>query len=145
MYSLMGLGATLLVVAPLWMGIRILWHRGIDSAYVMAVGLGLILTFVLGGGSGGYLGGQGMHWVGGTPSDAGGVPLFHWSRDGGDLRVAHFFGMHAMQVLPIFAWLLPASLSGLAARVLVVCAAAGYGGLTTWTFVQAINGQPLIQ
>jgi sugar lactone lactonase YvrE len=39
---------------------------------------------------------------------ANGIWLMKWSRDGGDLRVAHFFGTHAMQVLPLLTALLPA-------------------------------------
>ena len=41
------------------------------------------------------------HWVGGVPTDAGGLPLFGWSRTGGDLRVPHFFATHVMQALPL--------------------------------------------
>ena len=144
MYSLMGIGATLLVLAPLWMGIRILWHHGLRDPYVLAVGIGLVLTFALGGTFGVYLGGQSGHWVGATASDAGGVPLFNWSRDGGDLRVAHFFGMHAMQILPILTYLLPASLSLAKVRTIVVLGSASYAGLSVFTFVQAINGQPFL-
>ena len=144
MYSLMGGGATLLVAVCLWMGAAILREHGWHDPLVVAVGLGLILTFVVGGGFGGYLGSQASHWVGGTQSDAGGMMLVKWSQDGGDLRVAHFFGMHAMQVLPMLAALIPAALTRRAAITLVIVMTTAYAGLTTWTFVQAITGVPFL-
>ncbi len=143
-YSLMGAGAVLLVLCVLWMGVAVLREHGLKDPFVLAVGLGFIGTFLLGGGFGGYLGGQSGHWVGGTPSDAEGLALFRWSQDGGDLRVAHFFGMHAMQVLPLLAALLPAKLAPRLAILIVVLGFLAYAGLTTWTFVQAVNGQPFL-
>ena len=144
MYSLMGFGASVLVGACAWMGARILWWRGFADAWVVAAAVGLILTCVLGGGFGGYLGSQMGHWVGGTLSDANGLPLFNWSRDGGDLRVAHFFGMHAMQVLPVAAMLIPTRWAHTTRLIVVAALACLYTGLTTATFVQALAGTPFI-
>ena len=144
MYSLMGAGAVMLVTVCLWMGVVILREHGTRDPFVLAVGLGLILTFVLGGGFGGYLGSHMGHWVGGTQSDANGLWLLRWSRDGGDLRVAHFFGMHAMQVLPVIAAMLPASVGRSRAIGVVVGAAVVYATVTTFTFVQAVLGVPFI-
>ena len=144
MYSLMGAGAIALVSICLWMGVVILRNRDVDSPYALAVGLGLVLTFLLGGGFGGYLGGHMSHWVGGTSSDANGIWLMKWSRDGGDLRVAHFFGMHAMQALPMIAALLPNAMPRRAAIGIVIGAASLYAAGTTFTFVQALNGTPFI-
>ena len=144
MYSLMGAGALSLVAVCLWTGVVILRSRSVAQPYVLAVGLGLILTFVLGGGFGSYLSAQTGHWVGGTHSDANGVWLMHWSRDGGDLRVAHFFGMHAMQVLPFVGALVTRWMSRRNGVALVIAATLVYAVATTFTFVQAIDGVPFM-
>ena len=144
MYSLMGFGATVLVAGCLWMGSAILHHRGMREPFAFAVGVGLILTFVLGGGFGGYLGGAGSHWVDASPTDADGVWLFRWARDGGDLRVAHFFGLHAMQVLPLAALLIPRRTATPLAISIVIAVACAYAAFTTVTFAQALRGQPFI-
>lgn len=142
MYGFMGAGAVALVSICLWMGVSILRHRGVANPYVLAVGVGLVLTFLLGGGFGGYLGGQTSHWVGGTQSDANGIWLMKWSRDGGDLRVAHFLGMHAMQVLPLLTAMLPARAPHRVAVGFVVGAAYVYTAMCVYTFIQALNGMP---
>jgi len=148
MYALMGVGAGLLVAVCLWMGASILRHRGTSDIWVLSVGIGLIVTFVLGGGFGGYLGGANAHWVGGDATDAGGLPLVNWSRTGGDLRVAHFFGMHAMQVIPLLgAGLISLTNAGkltdTQGRLILICASIVFAAFCTATFVQALNGSPL--
>jgi hypothetical protein len=144
MYSLMGIGAAWLVIAPLWLA-WIIWRNN-KKRDVMAfsIVIGLALTFGLGGGFGGYLGNQTSHWVGAAATDADGLWLFNWATNGGDLRVAHFFGMHAMQVVPLFALLLPQRLRANTAYALVIGFSAAYATFSVHTFVQAIEGQPFI-
>ena len=145
-YSLMGFGAAVLVGVCAVMGAVILWrHRAGLSPYVLGAGLGLVLSCVLGGGFGAYLGSQSGHWVGGAASDAGGLPLTGWVRDGGDLRVAHFFGMHAMQALPFLGWLIGVGVRSNRNGLLLTSLAAGiYGAIALATFLQAQAGRPFL-
>jgi len=112
--------------------------------YRLSVSLGLILTLVLGAGIGGVLGSMDDHWIGGVESDADGLPLFGWSRTGGDLRAAHFLGMHAMHVLPLTGALITRLAPAGLALPAVWGAALGYVGLTAAVFLQAWAGRPLI-
>jgi hypothetical protein len=146
MYTLMGVGAVLLTSAAGVLGVYIGRAKEYRLPYPLklAIVLGLISTFVLGTGFGGYLGGSSTgHWVGGALTDAGGLPLVQWSRTGGDLRVAHFFGIHAMHFIPAFAGLLAIlQIPPLWATRSVWGFSALFAGGTVWTFVQALNGHP---
>jgi hypothetical protein len=104
MYQLMGLGAVLLVAMAALLGILVLLRgdKTQPRPWRLAVGVGLVITGVLGGFTGFAIGSRSTPLVGGS---AGGLPPFYWSNNGGDLRVAHFLAVHAMQALPAF-WLL---------------------------------------
>ena len=92
---------------------------------------------------------SGQHGVG-VP-DGGGMPITNWSAVGGDLRVPHFIGLHAIQVFVLAVVVLGA----LSARVawlrservrarltgVVIFAYTGLFGITTW---QALRGQPVV-
>jgi hypothetical protein len=61
------------------------------------------------------------------------------------MRVAHFFGIHAMHFIPAFAWLLlwlraPQHWVTVSVWTFSFLFAVG----TTWTFVQAVRGQPFM-
>ena len=84
---------------------------------------------------------NGSHWVGGTPDDRLGLPVLGWSRDGGDLRVAHFFATHAMHFVPAFA-LVSAWAFGRSARLPVALFAALYAVFTVVLLRQALAGVP---
>ncbi len=90
----------------------------------------------------------GAHSVG--VADGGpGLPLVGWSTVGGDLRVPHFVGLHAMQIMPLLAWLFlrPAAVRrwGTRQRVRMMhVAGVGYAGLIALLTWQALRGQPLL-
>jgi hypothetical protein len=83
--------------------------------------------------------------------DGGGMPVTNWSTVGGDLRVPHFIGLHAVQVfvlaVVVFA-MLGARVPWLRAEKtragLVGAVVVGYTGLFAVTAWQAVRGQSLI-
>ena len=92
----------------------------------------------------------GSHGIG-VEAGGPGMPLTNWSTVGGDLRIPHFVGLHAIH----FLLLTVLALSLLAARVewlrpervrhrLVGVAAFGYAGVMLTVTVQAFRGQALI-
>jgi hypothetical protein len=141
-YALMGVFAVLLTSASLVMGVSVWRNRasGLDPALHLAVALGLVLTFLLTIPVAGYLSSNGGHFVG-TSTRA--LPVMGWSRDAGDLRVAHFLATHALHFVPLAGlaavWLVPAQ------AVRVVWLAAGlFAALVIFAFVQALQGRPFL-
>ena len=140
MYTAMAVFAVLLTSTAGVLGYKVLRDQAQTFATSLAlrhaIGWGLIISSVLGIVTGAILGGRansGGHWVGGTTNDALGLMVLNWSRDGGDLRVAHFFALHAMQILPVmamlFIWLL----------------AFAYSGFCILTLIQALSGAPFLR
>jgi hypothetical protein len=138
----------------------LLWNASDDPARRLAVRAGLLvglagmavaflMTSPTADQLSSYSGIVGAHAVG-VPDDGPGLPLLGWSTTGGDLRVPHFVGMHALQVLPLLALGLetlrsrvPALLSARTRFRVVATASAGYAvlvGLLTW---QALAGIPV--
>ena len=103
-----------------------------------AAGWSFIVSAVATTAVAGFLASGNSHWIGGDQTDATGLPFFHWSTTGGDLRVAHFAALHIMQAVPLIAWFWPnkrIALASLIAGVAIV------GGLTA----QALMGLPLLR
>ncbi|MFB6813999.1 hypothetical protein ACFCV8_05595 [Streptomyces sp. NPDC056347] len=151
----------------LLLGVFLLWQRRVDRPLAWSIPIGLFVS--LAGMSIGYLmtsptaaqqrgldAGEhpatlGAHSVGVLDGGAG-LPLTDWAADGGDLRISHFVGLHALQLLPLSAVVLGllarrvALLRGEGTRTaLVVVGGAGHAGLTALLLWQAERGQPLLE
>jgi hypothetical protein len=91
----------------------------------------------------------GAHSVG-VPDGGPGLPIVGWSTAGGDLRIAHFVGLHALQILPLVGWLITRR-RGMMARLgeaqrvgLIWTAGMTYLGLVLLLTVQALRGESLV-
>ncbi|KWV31254.1 hypothetical protein [Micromonospora rifamycinica] len=156
LWQVMGLAIMVLFVAHLLVAVVLLVRRPRDRATTWAVGLGLGLSALgmlvafpmVAQDRAGPDGIAGAHSVG-VPDGGPGLPIVGWSTTGGDLRIGHFVGLHAMQALPILAFLLRRYLGRWLderSRVrLLVVAGAGYGVLTVLLTWQALRGQPLLR
>lgn len=145
LYILMGIGAVTLVVAPLVVGMWLWRARGRSprrDSLRFGAALGLVLSAVLTLVVAGYMSAAGSHWVGGVASDAGGLPVVGWSRTGGDLRVAHFFASHGMQLLPLLGYAVRRQ--GTRGSIAVAAATVVWLLFTVVVFLQALQGQPFL-
>lgn len=142
-FSLMGVGALLLTATAPVLAIGIAVSPvDMPPAWRLALVLGLAMTFALGAPSGMAMGGRGSNGVGEAKPGAGAVPVFGWSLGRGDLRVAHFLGLHAMQLVPLLA--LPAlAWTGPAGVAWVLAVAGLYAVLTLGALRQALAGRPV--
>lgn len=143
LFGIMGATIVVLYLATVAIALRFLREPGRDPVMGLAIRLGLLVGLV-GLATGFVMVALGGHAVG-VPDGGPGLPLLGWSTTGGDLRVGHFIGMHALQALPLLAaFTASRSLSVTARRRIVFGVAAGYLGLVLLTVWQALRAQPLL-
>ncbi len=140
-FSVMGLFIVLNTIAIAALALLYLMPgKALAPGYLWGVRLGLIL-FLAGSAESALMVRISGHTVGGADGGAG-LPFLNWSTRLGDLRIAHFVGLHALQVLPVAGWVIDRLGTGYPA-VAVLLAAVAYGGLFVVLTLQALSGKPL--
>jgi hypothetical protein len=159
LWTVMGSAIVTQTLASIAVAVALFRERFADRALGWALRLGMVITI-----AGAFIGGvmtrptpaqmaemrsgrpavSGAHTVG--AADGGrGLALTGWSREHGDIRVAHFMGLHALQALPLLALALRRSRAARDQQVRLVFTAAGsYAALVGIVLWQALRGQSLI-
>ncbi len=138
LYSLMGLIAVLITLYTAYIGFLFFTQSfpNLPVYYVWSIRLG-ILIFVIFSFEGGLMGSRMNHSVGAI-NDNSNWWIIGWSKTVGDLRVSHFIGMHALQLLPLLSFYVFRNTK------ITIIISVFYVLLATSTLVQALNGKPLI-
>jgi hypothetical protein len=142
------MGAMIAINSVLALLLLILFLTGkyaVPRPYLWSIRSGLAV-FLAASTIGGVMVAHGAHSIG--VQDGGpGLPVVNWSTSGGDLRAAHFLGLHALQVLPIVGFLVGRhkkwAIRQQTAYVLVLSGA--YALLVAALYFQAIHGAPLLR
>ncbi len=139
LYTIMALAATLVTIYTAYVGFLFFVHSfpELPDYYVWAIRLSIVI-FVIFSFEGFAMGSRLNHSVGAV-NDNSNWFILGWSKTVGDLRVAHFIGMHALQVLPILSYYL------LKNTKLTIALSLVYGLLALLTLIQALKGKPIMQ
>ena len=154
LFGIMGAAIFIAWFASIAIAVALFRQKFSNPVMAWALRLGVLIT-VLGAATGGlmvvptsaqqaearatqHMTVSGAHTVG-APDGGPGMPGTGWSREHGDLRVPHFLGLHAMQILPLLAWLWKPK------RASAIIAAGGaYGLLFALALMQELVGQPFL-
>ena len=160
LFSIMGLAIFAQTLAATAVAVALWRQRFSDRAIGWALRFGMTIT-IIGAMTGGLMTSptraqleaaraghrmtvSGAHTVG-APDGGPGLPGVGWSREHGDIRVAHFLGLHAIQTLPLFALFLTARGWQERRRVRMVWATSvSYVSLFALLLWQALRGQSIV-
>ena len=138
LFGLMGVAILSFTIWTAYIGFLFFKKKDFDlpASYVWGIRIGIILFLVFTF-EGGLMSGRLSHTVGGADGGPG-LPVVNWSREHGDLRVAHFVGMHALQILPLFGYFVTRKV------VIVFLFGLCYLALASSLLIQALNKMPLL-
>ena len=117
----------------------------VPSAVLWGIRIGLAI-FLLANLEGFAMVAANAHTIGG-PDGGPGLPVVNWSTRAGDLRVAHFLGMHAIQALPLAGyifWRLERDGWVRSASAWLAAVGALYAAANVAVFALAMLGRPLL-
>jgi len=159
LFSIMGVAIFTQTAASVAVAVALWRQRFADRAFGWALRLGMTMTIVgaLTGGlmtrptdaqlaeasARGRITIAGAHTVG-APDGGPGLPVTGWSTRHGDLRVAHFVGLHALQLLPILTLVVFRGRGERARLRLTLVASTVYVLVFVTLLVQALRGVPLV-
>jgi len=101
-FSTMGTAIGILTVLAFWIFLKSFAPSNLNKTMTRSVQLawfGYLFSAVVGG----FMISNHAHTVGAADGGSG-IPFFNWSNQVGDLRIAHFLGLHAIQVIPLFTY-----------------------------------------
>jgi hypothetical protein len=139
LFSMMALAATLVTLYTAYIGMLFFTNAfdTLPNYYLWSIRFA-ILIFVIFSFEGFAMGSRLNHSVGAL-NDNSNWFILGWSKTVGDLRVAHFIGMHALQVLPILSYYVFKNTK------LTIGLSVIYGLLAALTLIQALKGRPLLR
>jgi hypothetical protein len=139
LYSMMAFAASAATLQVAYVAYLFFTQKmeGLPDYYVLSIKWSMIL-FVIFAFEGFVMGSKLTHTIGGPDGGAGWF-LVNWSKTFGDPRIAHFIGMHALQVLPVLSFYLFKNYYATMLAILL------YTALSVYVLIVALQGRPLIK
>lgn len=139
MFGGMAIAAIAITIYAAYVGLKFFQTNfpNIPVYYVWAIRLSIFI-FIIFSFEGILMGGRQTHTVGARVQTTF-LPLMKWNMKEGDLRVAHFIGMHALQIIPLLSFYI------LKNTIAVFAVSGLYLLFAVFVLIQALQSKPFIK
>ena len=136
LFQIMGIAILVNTIMVFW-GYRLFAkYSQLPNGYYWSIRLGMLIFIIAS--LEGYLMAANLGHTIGADDGQEGYFFLNWAKEYGDLRVAHFLGLHALQVVPLFGWFVAKDKPKWVFNFSLL-----YFLLSFGTFWQAIAGKPI--